>query len=151
MRGMLKRKEKEEEKMLIRIPEFGEFLLERLPGGTLQAKHLLEGGKSERVCMLYERKPQAEHGSIRLRLERSAESGGLPHAGSMLVFFGYSGHDRKWKFEKQEGTIGRKITPAQWEDMLGDFLTDRNARKWLKDEEAYGPPKESFFQRHRLG
>lgn len=137
--------------MTVNVPRFGEFVVERLPGGTLQAKHSLGGEKFERVCISYEKKPSPQQGEIHFRLERSAESGGLPHVGNMLVTFGYNEQDKKWKFEKQEGTIGRKITPAQWEEMLEDLFTDKNARKWLKDEETFGPPRKSFFQRHRLG
>jgi len=151
MRDMLKRKQEEEEKMTVNVPRSGEFVVERLPGGTLQAKHSLGGEKFERVCISYEKKPSPQQGEIHFRLERYADSGGISHPDSIRVTFKLDEQAKKWKFDKKEGMIGKRIKPEEWENMLEEFFKNKDARKWLEEEETYGPPRKSWFQRHRLG
>jgi hypothetical protein len=148
MRNILKRKQEEEEKMTVNVPGFGEFSLEEQPGGTLKGRHSIGGEKFDEVCISYEKRPSP---AIHLRLSRFADSGGISHPDSIRVTFKFDEEAEKWKFDKKEGIIGKRIKPEEWENMLEEFFKNKDARKWLKDEETFGPPKKSFFQRHRLG
>jgi hypothetical protein len=147
---LLKKNAEEKEEMVVQVPRSGEFSLERQPGGTLKGMRSLGGDKSERVIMLYEKMPSLEHGKIHFKLQRYADSEALSPLGDFHVTFSYNREDGKWEFDKREGTLGRAIAPAEWEEMLNDFLAGKHAKKWLKEEETFGP-KKSIFQRLRQG
>lgn len=129
----------------MQVPHFGEFSLEEQPGGTLKGT-TLEKGKFEDVLMLYERIPGQEHGRISLRLERYSDSEHKQPLGNLRVTFHYSRKDSRWVFENWEGTLGKNVAPLEWEKMLNDFLSDKQAKKWLEGEETYGEPKKSFWR-----
>jgi hypothetical protein len=146
---LFKKNAEGKEEMAVQVPKFGEFALEQQPGGTLKGMRSLGGDKSERVIMFYEKMPSPERGKMHFKLQRYADSEALSLLGDFRVTFRYNQEDGKWEFDKREGTLGRAIAPAEWEKMLNDFLAGKQAKKWLKEEETFGPPKKGIFQRLR--
>jgi hypothetical protein len=137
-------KHSDEKEMAVHVPEFGDFSLKQQPGGTLQGTRAL-GSMSERVSLFYDDVPSGSPGKIHFKL-RKTDLKDPDLSGSLHVTFTHSRKDGIWHFEDWEGTIGKDVAPLQWEKMLSDFLQEKNAKNWLRDEETPGQ-KTGMFKR----